>query len=47
MKKLIIDFMKHDGVHPIIINSVKVEMVESFKFFGINITYLFIVMCPR
>lgn len=38
-KELVIDFMKHGGVYvPISIKGAEVEIVECFKFLGVNIT---------
>lgn len=38
-KKLVIDFKKEVGVHTsVCINAAEVEMAESFRFLGMNIT---------
>ena len=38
-KEIVIDFRKHSGEHtPVYINGCIVEMVESFKFLGVQIT---------
>lgn len=39
MKELVIDFRKQSGVHSLVsINGAEVEVLESFKFPGTNIT---------
>eukprot|EP00061_Rhincodon_typus_P002594 g17972.t1 len=39
MNELVIDFRKQSGGHaPVCINGAEVEVVESFKFLGVNVT---------
>ena len=39
MKEIVIDFRKRSGGHaPVYVNGDKVEMVQSFRFLGIQIT---------
>jgi len=38
-KEIIINFRKHSGGHaPVYVNGAEAEMVESFKFLGVQIT---------